>query len=79
MVSPGKRLKQPRYKPGTRVAIVGSSKFEGLAGTISQINVNQSGSITYFVALDKPLEKNGQLVLEVRTDSERVRVLQGRS
>ena len=76
MVKAVKRVKPLRYKPGNRVAIVGSSKYAGLAGTVSQVNVNQSGSITYFVALDKPLEEDGHLILEIRARSDHVQVVQ---
>lgn len=73
MIRPTERMKPTRYRPGTRVVIVGSSRYAGLAGTVSQVNVNQSGSITYFVALDKPLEAEGHLILELRARSDRVR------
>jgi len=76
VIRPVKRVKLLRYKPGTRVAIAGSSKYAGLAGTISQVSINQSGSITYFVSLDKPLEEDGHLILEVRARFDRVRALQ---
>lgn len=65
-----------RLKPGTRVQIVGSSKYGGRTGRISQVNPNMSGTITYFVALDTPFSDNGQLVLEVRADSTRVRPIE---
>lgn len=63
-------------KPGVRVKLIGPSKYEGQIGHISQVNVNRNGSITYFVALEKPLHDEGHEVLELRTGGDRVRSLE---
>lgn len=63
-------------KPGVRVKIIGPSKYEGQIGHISQVNVNRSGTITYFVALEKPLHEDGFEVLELRAGGDRVRTLE---